>query len=55
MRHIRPRGATTAKKLRGANFCVPTPGCLRQKPDWVLGAGGDRPPPQKTQMLNSVL
>ena len=32
------RGATTAENLRGTKVWVPTPG--RQRPGWVLGAGG---------------
>jgi len=43
------RGATTAEKLRGTKVWIPTPGRLcpapGQRPGWVLGAGGSRPPP----------
>ena len=61
------RGAITAGKLSGTKVWVPTPGPAHgQRPGWVLGAGGDRPPPAvrvlgyhpppgkfwKTQMLN---
>ena len=59
------RGAISAEKLRGAKVWVPTPG--RQRPSWVLGAGGGLPLSLwgsrgitagkflKTQMLNPAL